>query len=69
MPQDQLTPRRWWIAFSIRLLSGIVFAALTIFGATQYSIWLLLSGGVATAVTLWYVIVLLQNKPGASTQR
>lgn len=66
-PAANISPRRWKIALYLRLLFGIAFAVLAGIGA-EYSVWLLILGGLASALNFGYFAVVLRHRPVAGNQ-
>ena len=62
-----MSPRRWQTALYLRLLYGIAFAVFAGIGA-KHSVWLLILGGLASALNFGYFAVVLRHRPIAGNQ-
>ena len=58
-----ISPGRWSTAVFTRLFFGIAFAVVAGVVAAKYTLWLLLPWGACSAISFWYVIVLLRHRP------
>jgi hypothetical protein len=66
-PAPNISPRRWKTALYLRLLYGIAFAVFAGIAA-KHSVWLLILGGLASALNFGYFAVVLRHRPVAGNQ-